>query len=885
MNEDYSCCDERRRSLLYREDVDLNGIDQIEVQDNPALRGIGSRTILLIRFFKTLKNTLLFQNGPYGSASGSTAGPKSHFKISGGERIRDISVKTFEILPGDGRFAKIELSRQGDLSTYSIAVVQGPADPENPLAPLKGFDPVFYRMDFRFMPECASSGCGKSKPCPPDKYMEPEIDYLAKDYSSFRRLMLDRMSLLMPLWKERNASDMGVALVELLAYVGDYLSYRQDAVATEAYMGTARKRISVRRHARLVDYLMHEGCNSRVFVQVRVDQDIIGTKKDPALPGHTQLLTALEGQPCRLPKGSLAADKAQAVFETMLPAESLHKNQETMEFYTWGKEECCLPKGATRATIAGNRSELKKGAVLVFLEVLGPKSGEAADADPGKRHAVMLTKDSVLSLDPLGGLLKGSGVEPLAVTEIEWGEADALPFPLCISSILNEEHGQRRLDRVSIALGNIVLADYGRTIRPGPDKALPDNADPLLLQKISDLSLDPDSIECLGTVPHPRLYRYQEVQTSHCSRQGPEQVRPRFSPAMDKGPVTHAAVLDCSSAASMITSRPQDALPDIVLFQDLRNAGNTSSRYRDWKARRDLISSGESDRDFVLEVDDAGTAFIRFGDGTCGTAPEHGSAFYAAYRVGCGTSGNIGADSISHILCDDSRVTGAWNPMPAAGGTEPESIDVVRVRAPMAFRTQERAVTPEDYAEAAQRFPGVQKAVATLRWTGSWTTVFLTVDRKGGLAVDDSFRAEMTRHMERFRMAGHDLEIENPVYVSIDLSLAVCVLPEYISDHVREALLERLGNSALPDGKVGLFHPDNLTFGQTLYLSMVYEAALGVEGVESVQVERFRRKDQPGTDAVIENKLTLDKTEIPRLDNDPSFPDRGTLRLNIYGGR
>src|SRR4029077_7562637 len=90
--------------------------------------------------------------------------------------------------------------------------------------------------------------------CPTSPLAAPEIDYLAKDYASFRQLMLDRISVLSPQWKERNPADIGIALVELLAYAGDYLSYRQDAVATEAYLGTARRRVSVRRHARLVDY-------------------------------------------------------------------------------------------------------------------------------------------------------------------------------------------------------------------------------------------------------------------------------------------------------------------------------------------------------------------------------------------------------------------------------------------------------------------------------------------------------------------------------------------------------------------------------------------------------------------------------------------------------
>ena len=49
----------------------------------------------------------------------------------------------------------------------------------------------------------------------------------------------------MPAWTERNPADLGIALVEMLAYVGDALSYQQDAIATEAYLGTARRRVSV----------------------------------------------------------------------------------------------------------------------------------------------------------------------------------------------------------------------------------------------------------------------------------------------------------------------------------------------------------------------------------------------------------------------------------------------------------------------------------------------------------------------------------------------------------------------------------------------------------------------------------------------------------------
>jgi ketosteroid isomerase-like protein len=51
----------------------------------------------------------------------------------------------------------------------------------------------------------------------------------------------------------RRREDLGVALVELLAYVGDKLGYAQDATVSETYLGTVGRRISKRRHRRQVD--------------------------------------------------------------------------------------------------------------------------------------------------------------------------------------------------------------------------------------------------------------------------------------------------------------------------------------------------------------------------------------------------------------------------------------------------------------------------------------------------------------------------------------------------------------------------------------------------------------------------------------------------------
>ena len=155
----------------------------------------------------------------------------------------------------------------------------------------------------------------------------------------------------MPDWKERTPADMQIALVELMAYVGDFLSYYQDAVATEAYLGTARKRISVRRHARLLDYAIHEGSNARAWVCLEVERS--SDADGATLPAGTQLLTGggHAASVVDLAGTTTAFDtEAPEVFETMDDV-TLHAERNVIRFYTWSDRDCCLPKGATKATL------------------------------------------------------------------------------------------------------------------------------------------------------------------------------------------------------------------------------------------------------------------------------------------------------------------------------------------------------------------------------------------------------------------------------------------------------------------------------------------------------------------------------------------------------
>jgi predicted phage baseplate assembly protein len=303
-----------------------------------------------------------------------------------------------------------------------------------------------------------------------------------------------------------------------------------------------------------------------------------------------------------------------------------------------------------------------------------------------------------------------------------------------------------------------------------------------------------------------------------------------------------------------------------------------------WTPEPDLLANGATDTHFVVEVESDGSAHLRFGDDTNGRRPESGTVFTASYRIGNGSAGNVGAESLI-FLAADPRIQSCINPLPATGGTDLETTDQIRRRAPQAFLTQERAVTMADYATVAEMNSQVDEAVATLRWTGSWYTVFVTAEPKCAGNLTTSLRRALTRNINRYRLAGQDIQLESPQYVSLQIELTVCVNPAYFQSHVETSLQQVLGSKVLPDGQKGLFYPDSFTFGQTVYLSPIYAAARKVAGVDSVTATVFEPQGIRTTRYLDAGEIPIGPLQVARLENDPSLPDHGQLTLVMRGGK
>ena len=597
------------------------------------------------------------------------------------------------------------------------------------------------------------------------------------------------------------------------------------------------------------------------------------------------------------------------IFELLWPDEmAVTEAHNEMHFYTWGDFDCCLPRGATSATLVDEylppeppasppdpryydpykdrykqkqppkpgepkrKLNLRAGDVLIFEEVISPRTGEAADIDPTHRQAVLLTK-----VHPDVDLLNGQ-----PIVDIEWAAEDALPFSLCISTTGSAPDCEK-LQNVSVARGNVVLVDHGRTIgrQVVDDKKAED---------LGSVPLEESMAKCVGTSCAPDV----------------SLLPGRFRPSLKEGPLTFSEQLSAVGSPAPDESEEADEDPcpkkeisaTSLLRQDKRNAlpqitltsivpGVTPDL--PWQPQQDLLGSFAEDNHYVVEIDNRGRAHLRFSDGELGRAPVVGEQFSATYRVGNGTSGNVGAEAISHIVLKNnlSGITlRPRNPMAAISGTEPETMDQVRLFAPYAFRADiQRAITADDYAALAQRHPRVQKAAAILRWTGSWYEVVVAIDPKEQAEAPEKLLDEIECMLRPYRRIGHDVNVTAATYVPIDIELTICVKPGYLAGHVKAELLDLFSKQVLPGGRLGFFHPDNMTFGTGLMVSKLVAVAGSVVGVENAIVTKLQRYREPAGRELADGILKIGPLEIPRLDNDPNSPENGKIAFKMMGGR
>jgi len=702
-------------------------------------------------------------------------------------------------------------------------------------------DPYYNDVLFSFKANCPTEFDCKPGPheCPPDAHIDFPVNYLARDFFSFRRALLDFASERYPEWQDRLEADAGVMLAEVMSALGDEFAYNQDRISREAHFEDASQRRSIRRHARLVDYQVSDGRGASTWLDFTVQAG-----PPVNIPGGAQVW-ALDP----LPAGKPAAERRAAsrvVFEVgrglidrgVVFNVAAVRNSFTAHLFD--EDDLCLPVGSTTLHIDGAHA-----ADLPFDDFSDPlQAGKwvllrTAPTDPSIPIRIFPVKLIEIA-DTIDPVLPGTP----AITRLVWTTAQRTPFEMDLTTLT--------------VRGNLVRATAGETrtvpFMIGPRAVV---ADPV------------EAVERSGA----------------------------------NGSVAYLFSLPDSDRSGLVWQgrSAETRRPEIRLFDE---------DGIEWTWRRALVgvnSSQPADHDFglddgfwrrvvgyrrigeeIVHVDYAtgdGTT-VRFGDGEFGLIPAAGLHFDVLYRLGNGRVGNVPADALTDF--DHAAlptIAAVTNPLAATDGIDPETPFEVRQSAPEAFRAITfRAVRPEDYSEAAERLPWVQRAGTAFRWTGSWITSFTTPDPRSAVAVTDPERTELFEQLDRFRQAGREAWGLDPIYADLDLEIRICVEPTAFSGDVKKRVLEALfGRTTLPP-IVGFFSPDNFTFGTPLWRSELEAVIQPVPGVRAVRAIRVRRRGRSAWQNFTALVLRVADNEVIRVQNDRLLPERGAVRLVMEGG-
>ncbi len=742
--------------------------------------------------------------------------PKSIFPLSGGHRLLAgpgaDQVKVVAIASGSTpNCLTLTVSPIGDYSTYTLSI------------DYQSIDPIYSEIEFKFRPGCFNL-CAPDWESAPAPKEGPAIDYLAKDYDSFRHTMITAMMERVPGWGPTSEADLDQVLLELFSAAADELSDYQDRVMNEAYLGTAHKRVSMARHARLMDYHIHQGNQAGTSLALKVAD---GTEFDLS-----------KGYPVWA--GSDGINDPSSVVFMSRNQQHMHHLLNQMGLYTWSDAIPALASGSTTAdlklTTGGEASAnivrdlIRNGTITDFLiqKRLNPATGMEAGRYPSKRQFLRL-----LSGDQGAETIQ----DPLAgdwLVRVRWEDRDRLRSNYCFTV----DCPDGKVEDVSLFHGNLVQVYHGRPMT-------------VVFKEPGTTLTGPDEFH----------YERTDMWGTICR--------------LSEGPLAYK---DTPTGGEV----PSESTIEV----EVETPGGGMDKWEEVISLIHSDNSDEQGDHFIVETDEEGRSLIRFGDGVNGKELPDGAEVHCSYQVGRGPDGNIGADKLVNFdKTAFPQIGECWNPFDVTNGRAPEPVVEIIRRVPEAYRFRQlRAVTLRDYVNRAEELDDVSRAAARYVWTGSWRTVQISVDPVGTTGLDDELRKRIARYLDAVRLIGEDLEIRPPRFVPLEIHISLCIHPGYWWEDIKFILEQELSDGYTPDGRMGFFHPDQWTFGQELRESQIMGRVQLVKGVDHVINVEMKRWSEvtPGKKGIIEVR----PNEIIQVKNDPDHKEEGFMFFDdIRGGR
>jgi len=258
-----------------------------------------------------------------------------------------------------------------------------------------------------------------------------------------------------------------------------------------------------------------------------------------------------------------------------------------------------------------------------------------------------------------------------------------------------------------------------------------------------------------------------------------------------------------------------------------------------WDESPGFCGAPAQQRTFITRRDDDQRTTAQTGNGLTGARlPTGVENVTAKYRVGLGVGGMVRAGQVSLLLTRPPGLKEVTNPLPAAGGADPETRDQARDNAPLTVLTLDRIVSLQDFEDYARAYPGIGKAQAAWLWDGENQVIHLTIAGAGGSVVPPSslLYRNLQLSIDSARDPGPAVRVGSYAPLAFNLAARLLIHPAYLVDKVKAAVTARITNT---------FSFARRQFGQAVTQSELLAVMQGVEGVEAVDLDQFHLNSKP----------------------------------------
>lgn len=659
------------------------------------------------------------------------------------------------------------------------------------------------------------------------------VDYTGRDYYALREELIARVrEATNQQWQGTDPADFGLALVEAFAYMGDQVNYYIDRIANESYLLTATQRQSLLNIAQVYGY------SPTGFVGATVDATFTSNIGSENQVGGSKL-------------GTIDVDG----LSTAHVAELIVPNTHPFQVDDW-----VIVKGLSESQYNGTYQIIKVG-IDAGANVICYKPESSISNIVGNGTAFTVTTTAEHQLKPDESIVI-SGVSPSGYNG-NWTVATVpSSTTFTVTSAVSTSYtsgGTINYQDISVQGDGTTVLGYAYqvgvvTVPAGTqltaEVKYADKTEQVMFTTITDVEV--------GHIGNP--YNSRTVT----ARQG-ENV------AYREKNLKNTAVTPYDINGELLGYSTGEAEQSLILSETkvdktyLEVYVDSGTNFNKWEQVQHLTDYGPSSAVYTVTLSADNTVHVNFGDGVSGAIPPKDAAIKAVYYAGGGPIGNIAIGQLTTVYAVPtapsplvaslikSFVT-VTNDVAGAGGSDPETNDVIRYNAPRALSALNRAVTLPDFANLALSLRGVGKARATAEAPTSVTVYIAPTQADNSTevtpgitdGVENSSLTILRQNVADFladkKQIGTTVTVEAPTYVQVALTVEYTPLPQYTESQVVSAIKSTLFSK---------FSYNYVDFADVITPEEIEFKLRQVSGVRNIRVTSLHRVGGSGRTSMV----------------------------------